>query len=346
MKKIAVVVCTYKRPQLLELALKSLVNQSADKELFNILVVDNNSQDETKAIVDKYREMFDNVDYVLETKQGAGHARNCGYQNSEAEYIAYMDDDAQADKLWIEKAIEVIDNFSPDLFGGPIFPFYLSPKPDWFLDKYEERHTENSSGWFNGVFSGANMFVKKELFTESNGFPTHVGMKGGGLGYGEETALIARFRDEGKKLYFSKELVVTHLVPDLKKSLAYWLYSEYKAGKEGVLLYKHSFESYQLIDLAELVDDAMTRFETALLKRDVEKYRYPENYIVEEASQVFISIGRIVGAYQESKKKNENITLGKDGDIDLYSVEKIKKMRKSTFLKTLFRLIKIYFFKK
>lgn len=346
MKKIAIVVCTYKRPDMLELALESLVNQSADKELFQVLVVDNNSQDETKSIVERFSKENGNFTYLLETKQGLSHARNCGYKNAEASYVAYMDDDAKADKHYIEKAVEIIEKLSPDIFGGPIFPFYLSEKPDWFLDKYEYRYTENSTGWHKGSFSGSNMIFKRELLVDNSGFPTDVGMKGNTLGYGEETALITGLRDEGKKLYFSKDLVMTHFVPDLKKSLAYWLYSSYKSGKQGVLIFPEEFKPEKLYDLAELVDNSMNRFENALLRRDVNRYKYPENYIIEEVRSTFSSIGTIVGAYLENKKKSENITFNQDGELDLYSVEKVKSMRKSTFIKTLFRLIKIYFFKK
>lgn len=342
MKKIAIVICTYKRPDMLELALRSLAEQSADRGLFQVLVVDNNSQDETESIVRKYSKEYDNFTYLLETKQGLSHARNCGYMNAEADYVAYMDDDAKANKDYLEKASELIDNMSPDIFGGPIFPFYLSDNPDWFMDKYEYRHTEKPTGWYKGSFSGSNMIFKRELLVENSGFPTEVGMKGNALGYGEETALIAKLREQGKKLYFSQELIMTHFVPELKKSLAYWLYSSYKTGKQGVLIFPKEFKSENLFELAELVDDAMGKFDAALLKRDIERYKYPENYIIEEARAIFSSIGALVGAYQEHKKRNESVTFNSEGDIDRYTIEKVRKMRKITFIKNIFKLIKIY----
>ncbi|MFX6888208.1 glycosyltransferase, partial [Acinetobacter baumannii] len=77
---ISIVICTYNRAQYLPDALDSLHHQTIDKQLYEIIVVNNNSTDNTaevcEAYIKKYRDL--SITYLLETKQGASFARNSG----------------------------------------------------------------------------------------------------------------------------------------------------------------------------------------------------------------------------------------------------------------------------
>ena len=139
--KISVAVCTYNRAELLRGALQSLVEQSLDKALYEVLVVDNASTDHTSDVVRLFQCANPELEIILvsEARQGLGYARNTGFNNSKGAYVAFMDDDTRSDKNWLKLALDCFEHVRPTPWsvGGPVFPFYDSPKPAWFKDEYE-----------------------------------------------------------------------------------------------------------------------------------------------------------------------------------------------------------------
>ena len=74
---VSVCICTYNRCQGLRSALESVLGQQADRVRFEVIVVDNNSTDETKQVVDSLvRRGHSNLRYVFEGRQGLSYARN------------------------------------------------------------------------------------------------------------------------------------------------------------------------------------------------------------------------------------------------------------------------------
>src|SRR5215813_13473594 len=90
---LSVVICTYNRPELLRLALTTLLQQSPADIAYEVIVVDNNSVQETRAVVDELAASDSRLRYVRETRQGNSYARNTGVIESRAPIIAFLDDD-------------------------------------------------------------------------------------------------------------------------------------------------------------------------------------------------------------------------------------------------------------
>ena len=90
---ISVVLCTYNRSELLQSVLKSLLRQSLNKSLYELVVVDNASTDNTRNIVTICQSTCTEPTIVslYESKQGLAHARNTGWQNARGAYIAFTD---------------------------------------------------------------------------------------------------------------------------------------------------------------------------------------------------------------------------------------------------------------
>ncbi len=131
---ISVVVCTYNRVNLLADALHTLCHQTLDRSEYEVMVVDNNSSDNTREMVDEFCRRFSHVRYCFEPKQGLSYARNRGWREARGEYVAYVDDDARAGENWLKTALVLIANTKPAplCLGGPILPFYSTTKPIWF----------------------------------------------------------------------------------------------------------------------------------------------------------------------------------------------------------------------
>jgi glycosyltransferase involved in cell wall biosynthesis len=104
MMNASVIICTYNRSGSLERTLASLarmeLRDSADWEL---LVVDNNSKDDTRVVVDGFtRASGVNCRYIFEKEQGLSHARNRGIREAKGEIIAFTDDDVLLDRHWLK----------------------------------------------------------------------------------------------------------------------------------------------------------------------------------------------------------------------------------------------------
>jgi glycosyltransferase involved in cell wall biosynthesis len=303
MPQISVIICTYNRDVLLKMAIESLLNQNVNPLLYEIIVVNNNSDDNTEAVVKVFTENYSNIRIVLEPNQGLSHSRNRGYREAKAEYVAYMDDDAKVSPDWIEIAIKIINEQHPDIFGGPIYPFYLSSKPEWFKDEYEIRIHAEKTGWMKeGNISGSNIVFKKAFLQEYGGFNPQLGMRGSHFGYHEETNLLHTAYKDEKKIYYSHDLIVFHFVPDFKFSLAYFIYSSYKSGRDYISVSPVDFNFSDLVDLSKNVSQVMDKFEEALKRRDTFKYPAPENYIIEKVTADFFTIGRITEYFSKDNK--------------------------------------------
>lgn len=233
--KISVIVPSYNEGPYLKACFDSLRDQTATEDQFEVIMIDNNSEDNSFEIMQKYAEKYQNFRAFSETKQGLSNSRNRGVEESSGEYLAFMDGDAKAHSNWIQLAIEIAEQEQPDIFGGPIHPYYVTEKPSWFKDDYELRMHHDTTGPLPAgkYISGSNIIFKRSTLAEFGGFNPDMGMKGKQLAYGEESVLIKRAHDEGKKLYYHLDLIVDHLVPEYKMNLLFFLSTRFERGISG-----------------------------------------------------------------------------------------------------------------
>ena len=93
--KISVIIPTYNRADLVQRAIKSVLNQT--KKPNEIIVVDDGSTDNTKQILKNYP-----VKILYQKNKGVSSARNIGIKNAKYEFIAFLDSDDE----WIEEKLE------------------------------------------------------------------------------------------------------------------------------------------------------------------------------------------------------------------------------------------------
>ncbi len=295
---ISVVICTYNREQLLPGCLESLANQGVNKDLYEVLIIDNNSSDNTREVANEFIEKNSNFRSLFEKKQGLSHARNLGLKEAKADYVGFIDDDARLREDWIEEALKIINEKNPDIFGGPAYPIFKNGKPGWFKDEYGTRGDMGETGWLKkGFLIGTNMVFKKSLLWEYGGFDPGLGMIGDRLGYGEDADIVFRALEDKKKVYYSKELAVEDLLPDYKRSLAFFIYSRYKSGKDQGILKNQTFKFSELPELLNMINSTFGEFDFALRKRDIDRFPYPENYIIEKLRYNFVEIGKRMGYF-------------------------------------------------
>ncbi len=218
---IAVVICTYNRADRLQLALEALTKQTLPSSAFEVMVVDNRSIDRTSEVCQAFQARFVHFRYVYEPIQGLSKARNTGWQASQSAYIAYLDDDAIPCEQWVEAILQVFETVQPQpvSIGGPIYPMWEIPRPDWITPVMETLFTMLDGGdtprWFdeNEYPWGANVIYRRDALEAVGGFCEQLGRKGQSLLSGEETLLNATLKAQGEKFYYSPQASVSHWVP-------------------------------------------------------------------------------------------------------------------------------------
>lgn len=233
---ISVVICTYNRAELLKGCLDSLAAQTADPSTFEVLVIDNNSNDGTYQVVEGYKRLS-NLRLLREEKQGLSHARNRGIQEAKGDYIAYLDDDVLVPPEWLKILTNLILINQPSLdgLGGPLFPFYTTAKPSWYEDEYAVQMGTRKEPVFlkpGQSFIGANMIWNKNTLESIKGFRPEFGYVGNLQTLGEETDAYNRIWDlnPNARFLFSPELHIEHWVPPEKMTLSFRLNRYFNQG--------------------------------------------------------------------------------------------------------------------
>jgi glycosyltransferase involved in cell wall biosynthesis len=115
-----VIVPTFnRRDEVIEL-LDSLNRQSINNDLFEIIIVDDGSIDDTESIVtDIITDSQLNIRFLKQDHKGPGEARNLGMSNAQGEYFVFIDSDCIADENWLEAYRLELNNTKPAGFGGP-----------------------------------------------------------------------------------------------------------------------------------------------------------------------------------------------------------------------------------
>lgn len=259
---ISIAICTYNRAEYLEDTLHDLANQSTNSSHFEILVINNNSSDETETVCEKFVERYSDLNfrYVTEKNQGLSFARNRAVDETEADMILYIDDDVHLGSDFVETAIRYVEQ-SPNVkcAGGRIFVQFDEGEPDWIPDELMPMFGlhdlgENAHNYPLSNFPrGGNMLIKKEVFEEIGRFDTGLGRIGKELLGSEEKAFFDRVRDHGITLHYWPEMELYHRIGNQRLSKEYLKNQSKGIGLSERVRLKHSFGKTALKLMSEFV---------------------------------------------------------------------------------------------
>jgi glycosyltransferase involved in cell wall biosynthesis len=297
--EISIVIATFNRAELLAGALESLAEQTLDRSRYEIVVVDNGSTDETPTVVAEFQRTHPQLRTLLvpEKRRGLGRARNTGDDHAAGRLVAFLDDDARAEQDWLEKALSCFGEVNPTplAVGGPIRPFYLAPKPDWFKDEYEIRSWGEEPRFLSRgeTFSGSNMVFAKEALRDHGSFSDRFGMKGERLSVGEESALFEEIwrRNPDAPLYYSPDLVVLHAVPAHKMTGSYVL-KRALAGGQAMYAIRRDTDPHSgrfRILAREALPGFVRGLAGSLRRRRL--FEHGQNWVFEDLAIIFVQLG-------------------------------------------------------
>jgi glycosyltransferase involved in cell wall biosynthesis len=214
---------TYNRAHLLKNCLDSILRASRPTGLqINVVVVDNNSKDDTKSVVQAYidRDVLP-IRYIFVERAGKSAALNEAIAQTGAELIGLIDDDEQIDSAWFEVAYrEFFSTRELDYIGGPCRPNWEQGAPDWFPSGYggivgivprPERVAFSQE--FNGMLMGGNAVIRRATLERVLPYPEHLGKIGNKIRSGEDEVIYHRLLEIAAKGMVVPDLIIYHWIP-------------------------------------------------------------------------------------------------------------------------------------
>lgn len=219
--RLDVVVPTYNRSGLLRKALASLLQARVPEGLqVEVLVVDNNSADDTEAVVDEIaRSAPLPVRYIRERKQGLSHSRNAGISASHADLVGFIDDDEEIDTTWYEVVAREFADATVQFIGGPYLPNWASPAPEWLPPGYHAAIgaiPPKPRARFDEVFGanlmGGNAVMRRRVFDQVGAYSPNLGRSSKGLLSEEDAEFCRRLMAAGIQGMYVPDLIIHHYI--------------------------------------------------------------------------------------------------------------------------------------
>lgn len=232
MTHLTVVVPTFDRAASLRAALHALLDQDAPPP-HRVVVVDNNSRDDTRQVV---AAMGRDVEYVFEPRQGLSFARNAGVEfarsrgASRDSLVAFTDDDVVVSRDWMQVLAREADGHDQvDCLGGRVLPIWPGTPPAWLTNEHWAPLALQDHGPSRRIFDrgtplglvGANLAFRLQALERLGGFSPAVQRVGDSIGSTEDHELLRRLYAAGGRALYAPDLVVHAVVQPERLTRAY-----------------------------------------------------------------------------------------------------------------------------
>jgi glycosyltransferase involved in cell wall biosynthesis len=229
--KLDVIIPTYNRSDLLKRTLDSLRTARVPEGLsVRVTVVDNNSKDDTRQVVEDYMKSFGSrLNYLFEGQQGRSNALNAGIAATDGDLIGMIDDDEEIDGNWYARVHSAFSEDKVDFVGGPYKPRWGASPPAWLPKDYPA-----VIGWieggdevlvygenYDGVLMGGNAVITRSMLRRVGYYSTSLGRSGKRLLSVEDEDMTERLLATGGRGLYLPDLVIHHYIPPERLTKSY-----------------------------------------------------------------------------------------------------------------------------
>lgn len=243
--KITVILCTYNRCQLLRKALDGITASTLpDSVEWEVLVVDNNSSDHTREVVEDFCKRYPgHVRYLFERQPGKSHALSAGIRDARGDVLAFTDDDVTFEPTWLHNLTSPLRNGKYAGVGGRILLQYPNSPPAWLPHEGPDERLPFPSFDFGPEareltepLFGASMAFRKEVFDKYGLFRTDLGPSPNSdtPDCNEDVEFTNRLIAAGEKLYYEPSAVVYHPIPENRLHKQYFLKWWFDKGRADI----------------------------------------------------------------------------------------------------------------
>lgn len=262
-KVVSVLICTYNRARLLRETLMAIHALTLPSDCaVEIVIVDNNSTDNTKLVVDEAAAASRvPVIYLREARQGKSFALNTGLASAHGDVIALTDDDVLPAAEWLARIVDTFRERDVTFVFGKVLPRWgVTPPPEllmpraqdiWgplaIVDYGDEPVDYRAESLGQRLPIGANLAFVRSVLVTIGGWRTDLGKVNNTLISGEDHEIFMRLRRHGLyRGYYEPRSSVRHYVPPSRLTRKYFRQWFYWHGKTNALMLADLFPDLDL----------------------------------------------------------------------------------------------------
>ena len=230
-----VLISTYKRENLLERTLTSLMLEKIPDSLLGVLVIENGPKKSAEDVCRKFLTRKIKINYIHQPTLGLSAARNAGSKAAQADMLLFFDNDLRFSGITLQSYADAFNKFGLDFYyGGPLYPDYEAPPPEWIKPFLPP----SAKGWELDLsteicdctgFLGGNHAVPRNHLLDIAGYD-NICAEGEAGGVGEESRLQRKLLTKGLRAVYVPKAKVWHYVPKDRCTPEWILFRRYRHG--------------------------------------------------------------------------------------------------------------------
>ena len=235
---------TYGRPNSLNESLRALASsyQLAEPKSFEVVVIDNKDDHETKDIVAENDWPFP-VSYIVCRRRGKNNALNVGIRKSKYEWLLFLDDDVIVEIGYLDALLAGIKRW-PECaaFGGKVLPVWPKSEICEVADEIRSQvgafaygHFEPSTGTGphpkGASLMEGNMMIRRRDLERVGGFDASCGPAGGAYRMGTHGSLFGQFARLERTVVYLNDAVVYHVIRPEQMRYGWLMKRAYSFGR-------------------------------------------------------------------------------------------------------------------
>jgi len=233
----SILISTRNRAQYLKQTLDSLSRIRKDGLEVELIVIDNGSSDETRAVATEAARRIPFCVQLLSFSRGAkAAALNYALPAATGRYLVFTDDDLRFDELWLLKLLAPLRAEQAEAVVGEIrLPSHLTR--DWMEATHRAMLAEVRPNDERHLLVGANMALSRECFDLVGAFDPALGP--GALGLSEEVLLDLQIRSKGGRIHFATGAIVEHHFDPKRLERPGWIRHAKASGSSLAYIFHH-----------------------------------------------------------------------------------------------------------
>ena len=237
---LTIAIPTYNRAAFLRQTLAGISLQVFPRGPFEVLVIDNNSTDDTRAVVAEFAEAHPAPRLVVETQQGLDHARNRAIAEARGDIIIFADDDILMHPDWLTQLAAPLLNDAArriGAVGGEVIRVFPDGLPPWVAEWHAPLAFRSDAGPLEAKHSpmGANLAFPKWVFEQLGPFHTALDRAAGNYFSGGDSEMIRRVRAAGLDVWFAPAAAVQHQMPASRTTFRYAARHAFDSARSRVI---------------------------------------------------------------------------------------------------------------
>ena len=253
MKKLTVAICSYNRAERLPLLIEKLREQKCPIP-FDILVIDNNSNDNTQEVLAALAAKQGAVlRWVKESQQGIPFARNRAIEEClSSDYMLFIDDDELPSLNMLASAAFSLEKDDAECVGGRVvINFGNYSRPTWLTDDllpfYAELDYGKKSFWITSystpIWTSIVAYQTKIFINDAElRFDIRYNREGAGIGGGEDGIMFQTLLKQGVRIQYQPGMAVEHFIEGWKIKRSYFIKLHFIAGRKYGQFQMEAFE--------------------------------------------------------------------------------------------------------